>query len=108
MVRDPVERFRSACARQAVSVEEGLARLDSDVHFWSLNHMGLLADGVAHFRFPDQIDACASWLGLSTPVPSLNAEAEEGKPTLTAEEEAAVRAAYADDVALWESLQPQP
>ena len=107
MVRDPVERFRSACARQGVSVEEGLERRESDVHFWSLGYMGLLAEAVTHFRFPDQINDCAEWLGLPTPVPTLNAEADEGKPTLTAEEEAAVRAAYAADIALWESLQPQ-
>jgi hypothetical protein len=69
--------------------------------------MGLLAEGVTHFRFPDQIDACAEWLGLDTPVPQLNAEADEGKPELTAEQEAAVRDAYADDIALWELLQPQ-
>jgi hypothetical protein len=105
MVRDPVERFRSACARQGVSVEEGLTRLESDVHFWSLAHMGLLAQGVTHFRFPAQLDACAEWLGLATPVPQLNDEPDENKPALTTEQEAAVRAAYAADIALWESLQ---
>jgi hypothetical protein len=105
MVRDPVERFRSACARQGVSVEEGLTRMDADVHFWSLAHMGLLAQGVTHFRFPDQLDACAEWLGLETPVPQLNDEPESSKPTLTPEQETAVRAAYAADIAMWESLQ---
>jgi len=105
MVRDPVERFRSACARQGVTVEEGLGRQDSDVHFWSLAHMGLLAEGVRHFRFPDQLDACAEWLGLETPVPPTNDEPESNKPILTPEQETAVRAAYAADIALWESLQ---
>jgi hypothetical protein len=105
MVRDPVERFRSACARQGLSVEEGLARQDSDVHFWSLESMGLLQAGVTHFRFPAQLDACAEWLGLETPVPPTNDEPESSKPTLTPEQETAVRAAYAADIALWESLQ---
>lgn len=104
LVRDPVERFRSACARQKVTPEEGLARMESDVHFWTLDSMGLLADGVTHFRFPDEIDACAEWLGLEVPVPQLNAESEAGKPTLTASQEAAIRTAYAADIALWESL----
>jgi hypothetical protein len=81
--------------------------MEFDVHFWSLAHMGLLADGVTHFRFPEQLDACAEWLGLATPVPQLNEEADENKPDLTAEQEDAVRAAYADDIALWELLQPQ-
>ena len=104
MVRNPVERFRSACARQGVSVADGLGLQDADVHFRSLAHMGLLAEGVRHFRFPDQLDACAEWLGLETPVPQTNDEPETSKPTLTPEQEAAVRAAYAADIALWESL----
>lgn len=105
LVRDPVDRFRSACARQGVSVEDGLSLQNSDVHFWTLESMGLLVEGVTHFRFSDQIDACAEWLGLENPVPQLNAEPEENKPTLTPEQEAAVREAYSADVALWESLQ---
>lgn len=105
LVRDPVERFRSACARQGLSVEDGLAALNSDVHFWPLESMGLLAAGVTHFSFPSQIDDCADWLGLETPVPQLNEEPEENKPTLTPEQEAAVRLVYAADIALWESLQ---
>jgi hypothetical protein len=108
MVRDPIERFRSACARRGKTAAEGLTLLANDVHFWPLADMGLLGEGVTHFLFPAQIDACAAWLGLPTPVPPLNQESEDGKPVLTEEEEAAVRAAYADDVALWESLQPQP
>jgi hypothetical protein len=104
MVRDPVERFRSACARQNVTVEQGLELFETDVHFWSLSYMGLLTEGVTHFRFPDQINDCLEWLGLPTPVPQLNEEAEELKPTLTPEQEARVREIYADDIVLWESL----
>jgi hypothetical protein len=106
LVRDPVERFRSACARQQKTVQEGLDSMESDVHFWTVDSMGLLDQSVTHFRFPDQIDACAEWLGLDTPVPTLNDESEAGKPTLTAAQVAAIRAAYAADVAIWESLQP--
>jgi hypothetical protein len=105
MVRDPVERFRSSCARQQVTAEVGLTRTEGDVHFWTLSHMGLLQEGVTYFRFPDQLNACAEWLGLPTPVPTLNAEADANKPTLTAAQEAAIRTAYAADIALWESLQ---
>ena len=107
MVRDPVERFRSSCARQKCSVEEGLDRRGFDVHFWTLEQMGMLTAGVTHFRFPDQLNACAEWLGLPTPVPQLNEEADAGKPTLTATQEDAIRTAYAADIALWNSLQPQ-
>jgi hypothetical protein len=106
LVRDPVERFRSACARRKTTVDEGLQLLQGDVHFWPLADMGLLQEGVKHFRFPDQIDACAEWLGLANPVPQLNEEAEDGKPTLTDEQAEAIRTAYAADISLWESLQP--
>jgi len=105
MVRDPVERFRSSCARQGVSVEEGLELILLDGHFWSLDSMGLLTPGVMHFRFPDQLDTCAEWLGLETPVPQLNEEADEAKPVLTAAQEARIKEIYAADIALWESLQ---
>lgn len=104
MVRDPVERFRSSCARQQCGVQEGLERSSWDVHFWPLSQMGLLVEGVTHFKFPSQLNDCASYLGLPTPVPTLNAEADENKPTLTAEQEAAVRERYADDIALWDLL----
>ena len=105
LVRDPVERFRSSCARQNVSVEEGLLLKNNDVHFWSLEDMGLLTEGVTYFKFPDRINECAEWLGLETPIPQLNEEAEESKPILTPEQEALVREIYADDIVLWENLQ---
>lgn len=70
-----------------------------------LKDMGLIADDITYFRFPDQINDCAEWLGLPTPVPLENAEPEEKKPVLTPEQELAVRLAYADDITLWESLQ---
>ena len=61
-------------------------------------------DGVTYFRFPDQLNNCAEWLGLPTPVPQLNEEAEESKPFLTQEQENAIRVMYAEDISLWESL----
>jgi hypothetical protein len=103
VVRDPVERFRSACARQNKTVAEGLAARETDVHFWSLKDMQLLG-GVTHFRFPYQINDCAEWLGLPVPVPQENDEPDEKKPVLTVEQGAAVRLAYAEDIALYESL----
>lgn len=104
LVRDPVERFRSACARLGVTPDEGLSLVNQDVHFWTLEYMGLLAAGVTHFKFEDGIDACAEWLGLPVPLPQLNAEDGSAKPTLTEEQEACVKEIYADDIRLWESL----
>lgn len=104
MVRDPVQRFRSACARQNKTAQEGLTLQDIDVHFWSIKSMGLISAGITYFRFPDQINDCAEWLGLPTPVSQENEEPEERKPALTADELTAIRLAYADDIALYESL----
>ena len=45
--------------------------------------MGLLNDRIKYFLFPEQIDECANWLGLETPVPKLNEEESKKKPSLT-------------------------
>jgi hypothetical protein len=96
IVRDPVERFRSICAHRHLDVDEQLA---NPVY-------GPLPQGnfVRYFRFEDQLDAAAEWLGLPTPLPHEDATDEAAKPTLTPEQEARVREIYADDIALWESL----
>jgi hypothetical protein len=97
VVRNPVERFRSMIAHRQLNVDE---QLDSPMY-------GPLPQGnfVRCFRFEDQLDAAAEWLGLPTPLPQEDATQEAGKPTLTAEQESRVREIYADDIALWESLQ---
>jgi hypothetical protein len=59
---------------------------------------------VRYFRFEDQLDDAAEWLGLQTPLPQEDATSEANKPTLTPEQESRVREIYADDIALWESL----
>jgi hypothetical protein len=98
VVRNPVERFRSMCAhRLDRTLEE---HLDSPMY-------GPLPQGTfaRYFRFEDQLDAAAEWLGLPTPLPHEDATDEADKSTLTPEQEARVREIYADDIALWESLQ---
>ena len=98
VVRNPVERFRSMCAhRQDRTIEEHLAQ----------PIYGPLPKGEfsRYFRFEDQLNEAAEWLGLPTPLPREDATDEADKPTLTPEQEARVREIYADDIALWESLQ---
>lgn len=102
LVRDPIERFRSACARQKVSVEQGLAIKNYDVHFWSLEDMGLIQSGVTYFKFPEQINDCANWLGLSVPVPILNAE--HVKPELSDGDLLYISKEYEKDIFLFKSL----
>ncbi|NBW19292.1 MAG: hypothetical protein EBR82_66085 [Caulobacteraceae bacterium] len=59
-----------------------------------------------YFRFEDQLNEAAEWLGLPTPLPQEDASDPALKPTLTAEQEARVRELFAHDIALWQSLQP--
>lgn len=118
LVREPVERFRAAMAQVGLEdVDATLAELVSEagqygvrrgiklvanVHFVPQSRVA--GDAVQYFRFPDQIDAAAAALDLPTPLPVIN-ESNGVKPTLTPEQEQQVRAFYADDVALWNSLQ---
>jgi len=98
IVRNPVERFRSMCAhRPERTLEEHLAQ---PVY-------GPLPRGnfVRYFKFETELDAAAEWLGLPTPLPQEDATDPALKPDLTPEQEARVREMFADDIALWESLQ---
>lgn len=126
LVRDPVERFRSAMAQTKLDdvdaaltelVEEtgsyGVAnalrqiKLVENVHFAPQNiSAAVIAAGqpLHAFAFPDQIDAAAEFLGLDLPLVIIN-EGTGVKPDVTEEQAAAIRAFYADDVALWNSLQ---
>lgn len=97
IVRNPFERFRSMVAHHG---ERSLqAHLDRPEY-------APLPKGnfVRYFKFESELDAAAEWLGLPTPLPREN-EADAAKPDLTPEQEARVREMFADDVALWESLQ---
>jgi hypothetical protein len=100
IVRNPIERFRSMCAhRPDRTIKEQLA----DPIY------GPLPTGnfVCYFRFEDQLNEAAKWLGLPTPLPQEDATDPASKPNLTLEQESIVKKIYADDIALWESLQQQ-
>ena len=97
IVRTPVERFRSMVAhRPERTLEEHLAE----------PFYGPLPKGnfVRYFRFENELDAAAEWLGLPTPLLHEDATDPATKPTLTQEQEARVRELFADDIALWESI----
>jgi hypothetical protein len=68
---------------------------------------GVLSGGslIRPFLFESQLQACADWLGITVPLPQLDATEESEKPSLTAEQESRVREFFAVDIALWESLQ---
>jgi hypothetical protein len=98
IVRNPIERFRSMCAHKPEkTIEEHLNR---PVY-------GPLPKGnFKYFLFETQLNECAEWLGLPTPLPHIDASIESNKPVLTPDQETILKQIYAEDVALWESLQP--
>ena len=113
IVREPVARFRTAMAQANLTdVDAALTsleqdgeiqfprrprRLRNDAHF---KHQHLLAQPDAKvFRLED-LDAAATYIGLSLPLPTIN-EASRPKPDLTPEQETRVLAYYAEDEALY-------
>jgi len=103
MVRNPVERFTSSCARLMKSPTEVLDNHMDNVHVWTLKSMGLLDAPLAkYFLFESQLEDCATYLGLDLPLPELNGE--PNKPTLTPEELVRVQAHFSDDISLYERL----
>lgn len=106
-LRDPVERFRSACAQEGKTAEDALSLLESDEasqHFRQQSGYLTVGDNFL-YRFPEDIDALATELGLSE-IPEVNTSEINNapKPDLTPEQLARVQAIYADDIALYESI----
>jgi len=129
LMRDPISRFRSAAGFLNISksidkvldvlINEtgeaivndkerligGRRPLASDTHL--LKQSRFLHDDHVEdlkiFKMPDQIDECAEWLGLPTPMVHKN-ETSGPKPDLTPEQIEKIKHYYRKDVALWESL----
>jgi hypothetical protein len=97
IVRNPIERFRSMVVHANSTVE------------YQLNYPRYrpLPSGnfVKYFRFEDQLQECANWIGITVPLPLLSSTDKFQKPILTEEQENLVKQIYANDIILWESLQ---
>jgi len=75
--------------------------LRRNVHF--LHQNDYIVGETTCFRFPQDIAAAAAFIGISSPIRDTN-KAKRPKPTLTPEQESAVLAYYAEDVALFNSI----
>jgi hypothetical protein len=103
IVRDPIERFRSACARLGKTPSEVIAGSLDNVHTWTLESMGLINHPQArYFLFPE-LEKCAIFLELPTPLEQVNEEPV--KPDLTEEELQFATQHYAKDIEFYNSLQ---
>ena len=128
LVREPISRFRSAvgflglyeCVDDVMRImtEEngeviknskgrviggGRIPLAADIHLKRQSRFLHDDADLKIFRM-DDIDACAEWLGLPTPLVRYN-ETSKPKPDLTDEQIDKVKTYYKRDIELWESLQ---
>lgn len=109
-VRDPVERFRSACAESnrddvdAVIEDLKENRIPRNSHFW--NQVRLLQGNKAKlYKFPDHFPQLLEEIGVGPDVVDIHQRDNRiEKPELTEAQVAAVKELYADDVRLFESI----
>lgn len=97
IVRNPIERFRSMVAhRPNLTLEQ---HLNNPVY-------PPLPKGnfIQYFRFEDQLQECAHWLGITTILPTIDQSKDIYKPILTNKQENIIRNIYKDDILLWENL----
>lgn len=86
VIRNPVERFLSGCARKKWTVEEGITELkkeNPDFHIRPQYTFLSEKRETKFFKFPTQIDEIATYLGLPTPVPMKNVSTSKPVPTDT-------------------------
>lgn len=102
VIRDPIDRFLSGCARKNWTVEQGIEELKKEVPDLHIRpQISFLSEKreTKLFKFPDQIDEIAEYLGLSTPVPRKNVS--KSKPAPTLEQIDWLTEYYAEDFKLW-------
>ena len=118
IIREPVSRFRSAVAflrlENKANIDQILDDLENETELIEVRR-GKLVNNF-HFAYQDNfrgdityfplsnIQGAADALGITVPLIRINS-APTDKPVLTEEQEDRVRAFYADDVRLWESIQ---
>lgn len=119
IVREPVDRFRSAAGFMNLTNRFGIEAVINDlinetgelegirggtiaanIHF---KKQARFSGDITYFKM-DQLQECADFLGIKVPLETVNVGRHK-KPDLTSEQEDIIRDFYADDVKLWESIQ---
>lgn len=105
IVREPVDRFISAChTSKTTDIDGKLSKLESgnfgaDPHFWPQNRFSETATVL--FKYPEHIADLCSFIGID----SLPHEYQSSvKIVLTPEQIARVKTIYSEDTALYESI----
>jgi len=113
LVRDPVERFRSAMAQSGIKHIDPFLRhlleggnLLHDFHFKPTSSYIKAKGDYRLFRFPEDLDQATELSGLTTPLPIVNDGESNNqlKEDFTEEQLQIIREVYAEDIALRESL----
>lgn len=102
LLRDPIERFKSACKYGNLTAAQGIKimqRKDSS-HFQEQNL--ILVKGTALYLMERDFDEFISLLGLSSTIEQVNPSS--GSMALTNEEEELVRDFYAKDIEIYNSV----
>jgi hypothetical protein len=109
LVRDPTDRFASACAERAIaSVDDKLTQLEAswgrDPHFWPQSR--LLQRRTRLYRFDNEQDlqALAQDAGLDWPLPDIAGTHQRPKPQLNAEQISRLGVLYAQDQSLFDAI----
>ena len=116
LVREPVDRFKSAVAHLQIDPEVTISALENNdkMIFQKLlrnarNDTHLLPQHIYNgpqtkcYRFPDQLENLCRDAELDWPLPKVN-EGKQVKPILTDEQIKRVEAYYAEDVELYRSI----
>ena len=120
-VRDPVDRFCSACAQINVgreNVNKVLDSLETGEIFTRANERSVnvqrnehftfqhrLAVGTTHlFKFPDHLNELGTLAGLVLPLPIINESGTRPKPVLTNVQTRRVQEYYREDIDLFNSI----
>lgn len=110
LVRDPIERFRSAFAQSEQetgrSVGEVLDSLETDVlgdnGHYTPTHWWLLDNGANYlYRFPEHLNSLGKLCGVEWPTNNVKEPGQ--KPSLTETERDRVKQIYLKDYLLWEA-----
>jgi hypothetical protein len=96
-----LQRLNLAAAGKPVGEKRDKNRLRQNVHFFFQSDY--IVGPTTCFRFPGDISEAAKFLGIAAELPVAN-KAKRPKARLTGKQEDAVRAYYAADVSLFESI----
>ncbi len=108
VVRNPIDRFASACAETGTTdVDALLDRLavgtDNNPHFWPQSRYA--EDTLMLYRFDRDLQKLAEDLGLLWPLPQIIRHDNPTKPKLTQSQIDRISALYADDLTLYQSTE---